>query len=552
MKTEDFIEKAKQVHNDKYDYSKTEYVNCHTKVCIICPEHGEFWQLPNVHLRGSGCMKCGLEKIREKNRSKHTFEEFIQKANKIHNNKYDYSKAEYVDTKTKICIICPEHGEFWQAPYAHLKGNKCPECFIDSKKSNKEEFIKKAREIHGDKYDYSKVEYVNSHTKVCIICPEHGEFWQTPNNHSKYGCPECKKDVLSKLRTKTLTEFVTEANNVHNDKYSYENAEYCGTEHPIKINCPIHGEFIQRPQDHLRGHGCPKCANQMSVAEDEICSYLSNIVGSKNIVRRNNNILDNKMEIDIFIPSLNVGIEYNGLRWHSEEFGKDKFYHLWKTDNAAKKGILLLQIFEDEWEENKELVINKIDHILKLQKNMPKIMARKCTIKNIDKDTAEIFFKKNHIQGFTPSTIYIGAFLEEKLIGAISFTEEKKNEWNLTRMATDIDYVCNGVCGKLFNFFKKNYEWKKIKTFADRRWTNNMMDNIYIKLGFKLDKILEPDYRYVFNKKRIHKFNFRKKILSKKYNFPLTMTEKEMANKIKAYRIWDCGLFKYTLTNDNN
>ena len=183
---EEFIAKAREVHGDKYDYSKVEYVGALTKVCIICPEHGEFWQEANSHLRGQGCPKCKYEKQTS------STEEFIQKAHKVHGDKYDYSKVEYVGALTKVCIICPEHGEFWQIPSAHLRGQGCPKCKAKKQTCTTDEFIAKAKKIHGDKYDYSKVNYVNRKTKVCIICPKHGEFWQTPNHHlSGCGCPKC-------------------------------------------------------------------------------------------------------------------------------------------------------------------------------------------------------------------------------------------------------------------------------------------------------------------------------------------------------------------------
>ena len=114
MTTEEFIKKAKEIHGNKYDYSKVEYKNTSTKVCIICPEHGEFWQTPNHHLQGHGCPKCKNEKIRK--RHTHNITIFIEKARKVHGDKYDYSKAEYINASTKVCIICPEHGEFWQTP----------------------------------------------------------------------------------------------------------------------------------------------------------------------------------------------------------------------------------------------------------------------------------------------------------------------------------------------------------------------------------------------------------------------------------------------------
>ena len=109
---------------------------------------------------------------------------FIEKAKAVHGDKYDYSKVEYVKAKEKVCIICQEHGEFWQTPNNHLRGEGCPFCY-GSKKLTTEEFISKAKQIHGNKYDYSNVNYVNKYTKVCIICPEHGEFWQKPSNHLK-------------------------------------------------------------------------------------------------------------------------------------------------------------------------------------------------------------------------------------------------------------------------------------------------------------------------------------------------------------------------------
>ena len=185
----EFIEEAKKIHGDKYDYSKVDYVNNSTKVCIICPIHGEFWQSPYHHLNGIGCPKCAAKQRGEKRAL--SMISFIEQAKRVHGDKYDYSKVEYVNSRTKICIICLEHGEFWQIPNSHLEGRGCPSCG-NAKKLTIEEFIQKARVIHGDKYDYSKVEYVNSNTKVCIICPEHGEFWQRPSSHlTGRGCAVC-------------------------------------------------------------------------------------------------------------------------------------------------------------------------------------------------------------------------------------------------------------------------------------------------------------------------------------------------------------------------
>ena len=262
--TEDFITKAKEVHGDKYDYSNVEYVNTNVKVCIICPEHGEFCQSPHGHLRGRGCPKCGANKSCKSKTS--TTEIFIEKARKIHGDKYDYSKVNYINNHTKVCIVCPEHGEFWQSPHGHLRGRGCPKCGANkgckSRTCTTEIFIEKARKIHGDKYDYSKVNYINNCTKVCIICPEHGEFWQTPGSHTNIGngCPLCGNKNSSEKRLKSINIFIKQAKEIHGDKYDYSKVEYSSNHEKVIIICPEHGEFLQSPYKHLQGHGCPKCA----------------------------------------------------------------------------------------------------------------------------------------------------------------------------------------------------------------------------------------------------------------------------------------------------
>jgi flavorubredoxin len=191
MTQEEFIEKAKRIHGDRYDYSKTNYINTRTEVCIICSKHGEFWQKPVEHIsRKRGCPKCSGV-------CRSNTEEFVRKAKDVHGDKYSYSKVKYINAHTKVCIICPKHGAFWQEPNIHLRGfgcAKCGKCY----RYNTEEWVNEMYKIYGEKHDYSKVRYVNAHTKVCIICPKHGEFWQTPVNYGNgVGCPVCKKIRLA-------------------------------------------------------------------------------------------------------------------------------------------------------------------------------------------------------------------------------------------------------------------------------------------------------------------------------------------------------------------
>lgn len=197
LNTKIFVERAKEKHKEEnYDYSKVEYINSKTKVCIICSKHGEFWQHPLKHLSGQDCPKCKGDKITRK--KLYTQEKFLILAKEKHNDKYDYSKVKYITARDKVKIICPIHGEFQQTPMKHLQGQGCPKCMIN-RTLMKEEFIKKSQIIHNEKYDYSKIEFKKANTKVNIICPIHGEFWQTPSKHLQgQGCPICAQEPCYK------------------------------------------------------------------------------------------------------------------------------------------------------------------------------------------------------------------------------------------------------------------------------------------------------------------------------------------------------------------
>ena len=195
-KTQEFIVKATKLHGDRYDYSKVNYINAKTKVTIMCKEHGEFNQTPSNHLSNFNCQKCS-------NNYKSTTASFIEKANKIHSNNYDYTQVEYVNANTPVIIICKEHGPFSQIPDFHINRKcKCPKCSV-SCKNNTIGFIEKATKIHGDRYDYSKVDYLNNNILVTIICNKHGDFSQQPYVHLlNHGCPNCINKTEFKFYTK--------------------------------------------------------------------------------------------------------------------------------------------------------------------------------------------------------------------------------------------------------------------------------------------------------------------------------------------------------------
>ena len=309
-KLEYFVQKSKKVHGNKYDYSKVNYNGVLKKVTIICPQHGEFEQSPSNHLSGQGCSQCGRQSI-IKNTSYNT-EQLIKKAIQVHGDKYYYSKVDYKNSQTKVTVICPIHGGFRQTPNVHLGGGGCKKCSINKMAKNNtmttKQFVERAIQIHGNKYDYSKVKYTGTYNKVIIICPIHGKFEQKPNGHlNGRGCPKCgvissvnnRKDIIDKDR------FIHESKKIHGNKYDYSNVVYKDKLKKVTIVCPKHGKFRQQPKVHLKGHGCPTCNS--SKGELKIKSFLENN-NIKHTHQYKVNINDKNYFFDFFMPDYNIFI----------------------------------------------------------------------------------------------------------------------------------------------------------------------------------------------------------------------------------------------------
>ena len=356
LTTGEFIEKARAVHGDKYDYSQVEYVGNKKKVIITCPDHGEFEQSPDKHLMGRGCVECaGLRRS--------TTSEFIKKAKIAHGDRYDYSKVTYVNNHTKVKIICHEHGVFEQKPNGHLGGKGCLDC-SGSKKSTTGEFIQKAKIAHGDRYDYSKVTYVNNRTKVTIECHEHGVFEQLPYDHliGDGGCRKCCTNRHREMYALNTVEFIQKARTVHGDKYDYSKVEYVKVMQNVTIICPDHGEFEQIPNNHMMGAGCPKCIGRVSKAEQKIIDFISENYDGPIETSVSPDFMQGKLELDIYLPEKRLAFEYNGNYWHDK---KPEGYHRNKTKMCAEAGVELYHVWESDYNDNPE----EIFELIKLELN---------------------------------------------------------------------------------------------------------------------------------------------------------------------------------------
>lgn len=641
-----YLDKAIEIYENKYDYSEYEYVNCKTDSTIICPIHGKFQMSMDVHINYKrGCPKCG------KRNTYDTTEEWVEKANEIHNNKYDYSKTVYTKSKDKVTVICHEidedgveHGEFSVRACNHIYGIGCPKCG-HRYQYNTEEFIKKARKIHGDKYDYSEAEYSTQHTPLTIICPTHGRFRQLPSVHifQHAGCPKCNGGVVF-----TKEDFIEKAREIHGDRYDYGNVEYKNAREPVEIICKTHGSFYQTPDVHLRGNGCPKCRSSrlesmiIKLFKKENINYIYEYKLDKGISQR----------CDFFLPDYNVVIECQGEQhfiptsfnqnaqddntklksfertrlsdstkynecinrgmkvvyftltdyFHekfdvsNDEFYKDKLlfthtdqimeyinslsvvnynkdtfdmfcdafkeeisdefvkhhnilkYHEFnivfqplermtkqdelndKRRERKKRDVNIILVFEDEFVNNKTALFDRLKDIMNIYSNDEPI-----NVSTVEEDKALDFLKAHCLDGdnLMPSLYYVACYNSlHEIVAVLSFDIDYRI-LIVNSFACDMTKCPPSVRTSILRYLRTNFEWKKIKLVVDKRWLPLSEEQKYEKLGFVKEKSTFP---------RVYRFN------AEEY------TRKPIAviNKSEENIMYDCGVANYYILNEED
>ena len=478
-------------------------------------------------------------------------EEFIKKAKIIHGSTYTYDNTVYTPGKRpKVVITCAQHGDFEQRYDLHLIGKGCPSCGRDkhtknilSRRNSSEEFIKKAKERKGTKYTYKNVTYVNARTKVLITCPEHGDWETMPSVFlNGTGCPRCGNIEGKKLLTYTNPQFIECAKKIHGEKYSYDFVEYKTNKVPILIGCKKHGLFSVIPNSHTSGKtGCPKCKNIDSKPEMEVQKF----VESLGLITTS--ITLERKQIDIYIPELRVGIEYNGLWWHSIEKGKSENYHLDKLNLANKHGIRLLQIFDDEWLTKQDLIKNKIKYILG-KSEIVKVGARKTIIKEVSAEESRLFLEQTHLQGYSTSPIRLGLYYKEVLVALATFGRSRFNskDMELIRYSTATNTSVQGGLSKLIKeFFIENPSVEVLVSYCDRRWSTG---NVYHKAGFIKVGDTKPGYFWCKSRSRFPRYKFMKHGLGKILeNFDKDISEVQNCVNNGYFRVYDCGHQKWKI-----
>lgn len=345
--------KLRSRHGEKYDYSLTKYVSYKGPVTIICRTHGEFTMGWSRHLRGEGCSRCAGN-VRK------TTDEFIAEAKTVHGDRYDYNKVVYDNAMKKVEIVCREHGSFWQVAISHLRGRGCFHC-KGTKRKQVDEVVAALKVVHGDRYDYSKVQWINNKTPIVLVCKKHGEFKAYFGDlvyKQQIGCPSCGRKVAAKKCALTTQQFVAKARSLHGDKYDYSKVVYENTWKKVKIICPVHGEFLQAPNCHTNKtypQGCPTCSDsrgEKAVAEILTELKLSFKREAKFSSCRNRRVLPFDFLVKVG-DKKGVLIEYHGehhykpVRWHSS-MPDDKMQSIF--DTVVKRDCI-----KSEWAKTRDI-----------------------------------------------------------------------------------------------------------------------------------------------------------------------------------------------------
>lgn len=393
------------------------------------------------------------------------FEHFMRLAKAAHDDDYSYDESSFSKMSSPISITCKKHGDFYQIAKVHVRGHGCPECSrVNSGSSQRlttDEFIAKAKSIHGDEYDYSLVKYVNARTLVSIVCRKHGEFQQRPCNHlDGRGCRICAGGKISASKTSNGEDFIAKAMEVHGDVYDYTKIDYVSAKNIVRMTCKKHGEFQQIPNNHLSGKGCPSCGVVTSKGEQEIFNLVSSF--HPDAQNRARGVIP-PYELDIYIPSIRMAIEFNGVYWHSTD-RKSKGYHQMKRNLCEGEGVRLLSVNEWDWLEKRARVERIIISAIGANNNNS-VPARKCKFTEVSTKKYRAFMEENHIQGYAMAKHKFGLIHNDDLVAVMSFNQLKSGVWDMVRYATS----CNvqGGQSKLFKYSSLLLDMDQCQSFVD-------------------------------------------------------------------------------------
>ena len=544
--------------SDPYEYqNKKSYVTLKCKKCSYVFDYKPM-EILRPRVLNPVCKNCTTIKnnLLKLERGREQFFDFLETA---YPGIYTYNKNDYNGNSSNMTFKCNCCDSTFQATPSNIKNNArlnrshyCKTCSfknLSDSKLNLDSFKSKLDVKFDNSYDIIQYNgYSKESTFKCKLCNTEFDYVSNSLLSSKHRyCPSCshafkhdKRDYFERCFLESNGKIVPIG-------------KFTNMKTKILHKCTkCDHEWESTPGNIVTNHtGCPKCANTyiVSKGEKELVQFIRD--NYSGVIETNTRKVISPKELDIYLPELNLAIEYCGLYWHNEGH-KGKNYHREKLDACTDKGIRLVTLFEDEWLNNNDLVKNKILHLLR-QNKCTKINARKCVVKEIGKLECDSLLNRNHLQGSDRAAIRLGLFHNDELVAAMTFCRPRvslgftsgqtKYDYELSRFVTNTKYIVNGSFSKLFSYFKKNYEWNEIITYADLRWSNG---DVYVKNNFNISHISKPNYFYVDRNdgtKRIHRFMYRKSAIKTKHPeiYNEALTEREMTAMLDLYRIYDCG-----------
>lgn len=474
----------------------------------------------------------------------------------------------------KVIKVCKNCGNEYRQPLWKASEFCSRDCYWKYRKNNEEEF----------KYIADKRKEESREIRKCEICGK--EFTVYKKSKKRFCSDKCRKeyqksDEFKKKRINTMVAKygVKSIGNLARIGIEDEKAKInrekkykalCAksdvtliqyiSRHVLLVKCNKCGTIFQTPNLSYISYDkiyCKHCSDRYKdyLPAKKICNFLDEL--GINYIKNDRTVIS-PLEIDIFIPNKNIGIEVNGNFWHSEIGGKDKNYHINKSKLCEEKGIKLIHIFEDEIENKFNIVKSRLSSILGKTENI--IYARKCTIKEVSSKEKKEFINKSHIQGDSNSSINIGLYYNEELVSIMTFSKERiiykhnddSNRYELIRFCNELNTTVVGGFSRLLKHFINEYKPKSLKTYCDIRWSGlNYKNTVYYKNGFNFDGYSKPNYWYMQKNnllKRYHRYNFTKhSILSKHKELDKNKTEWELMLELGYNRIYDCGNIKFSL-----
>lgn len=486
-----------------------------------------------------------------------TQQQFIEKCKTVHGDTYDLSQVRYVNMRQSIEVRCKVHGSFYPTPVNFVHGGTgCPKCA-----GRDADWVERFRSVHGDEYDYSQFDYKDYKEPATVICKTHGAFMQTPDNHyrGKQGCPACKGKKIQQSKQMPFLEFVRRANLKHKNQFTYSYQEWTNAlTGVVQVHC-CHGTHEQNPVNHLAGKiPCPKCGDKKSKGELEVADFVKIFTTVKQRDRRQ----IAPRELDLYIPSKAIALEYHGMYYHAHWTAADEKANKYKTFDkykaCAERGIRLITVYESEWETRKTQIKRLLRNAVGAFRG--KVMARKCQLVQVSNAEARVFFEKYHVQGGAGNGEHYGLTWKGKLVACMRFnlgsldrgSAAATRTWTLARYATRLPVT--GGASRLFQAFVKDKDPQEVKSFSDNRY---FAGDMYQAIGFTLEDESKPDYQVWHQKTGLRpKTHYQRRQLQSRmvelgiqgeYNAATDpRTEQAMTYFMGCGRMYDCGKKRWT------